>query len=455
MADYRQDPAPQGRRPGNRQTQTRPPSRNDSKNNTNSTAESNAKNNSKNNTKSNAKNNPKSDSLNTKKKSRKNEKATADQNKSVAPESKPRTPAGSKASAGRRTPAGNNPRTPAGNKPPADNRTSAGMSRVPYGNKQGSGSYSYQAPGYRTGGAQPNAARYGIQAQGRSINMPNKTKGGPWRIVFWVALIVFLASLIALGVIAYSYLQGQNTYKEVASEVGFSVTSDFDGMSLEDMKVDWDALKAKNPETVGWIYIPNTMVNYPIVQAKDNEKYLTTDFNGDKGWLANYGAIFMAAENSPDFSDPNNIIYGHHMNDGSMFACVDGFRDVGEFNSHRDIYILTPEGNYRLTSFSLVICGGDDPLAQPQFASNEEMQAYIEDKMSRNVVDPSPNAISASEMKKIFALVTCDYTIDDGRAVLFASVVESTVPAMNSGDESQSLVNPEDVTSVEDATKEI
>ena len=78
--------------------------------------------------------------------------------------------------------------------------------------------------------------------------------------------------------------------------------------SLADFTVDWDALKAINPDTVGWIYIPGTVVNYPIVQAADDEKYLTHDFKGSEGWIATFGAIFLAAENSSDFSDPNNII---------------------------------------------------------------------------------------------------------------------------------------------------
>lgn len=285
-------------------------------------------------------------------------------------------------------------------------------------------------------------------------NGKKKKGGGPWRAVFWIALIVFLVSLIALGVIGFSYLQGQNTYKEVA-EIGFTPPEDHESVSLADMQVDWDALLAQNPDTVGWIYIPGTVINYPIVHTTDNEKYLTADFTGTEGWLANFGAIFLAAENKGDFSDPNNIIYGHHIYDGSMFAAIDTFRDENEFNSHRTIYLLTPQGNYRLTSFSLVICDGNDPLAQPTFVDDAEMISYIQDKIDRNVVNPNPGIIAASEMNKIFAFVTCDYTINDGRAVLFASVTESTVESAAAEQQEQGMVNPDDVAAVEDASKEI
>ncbi len=281
-------------------------------------------------------------------------------------------------------------------------------------------------------------------------NSKGKKKGGPWRVVFWVALVVFIGAVGTLGVIGYSYLQGQNMYKDVANEA--FVPSE--NVPLEDMKVDWDALKAKNPETVGWIYVPGTVINYPIVHTTDNEKYLTTDFLGEKGWLANFGTIFLAAENKADFSDANNIVYGHHMNDGSMFAAFDTFRNADEFNGHRVIYILTPAGNYKLNTFSLVICGANDPLAQPTFTDKAEMQRYIQDKINRSVVMPAQGPASPDGMDKIFAFVTCDYTINDGRAVLFASVVESTVPS-SPASQGQGSTNIQDVSAVGNAAKEI
>lgn len=283
----------------------------------------------------------------------------------------------------------------------------------------------------------------------------NKKKGGLWRVVFWIALVVFIVSALALGAIVFSYLQGQNTYTEIAKTAGFTAPSeDIEAVPLEDMDIDWDALKAQNPDTVGWIYIPGTVINYPLVQTTNNEKYLTADFRGEQGWLANYGTIFLAAENSDDFSDANNLIYGHHMNDGSMFAAIDRMTDSNEFNSHRTIYILTPAGNYELRSFAIDIVEANDPLAQVQFSTKEELTNYIQDKMDRSVVTPDSGRIAASEMDTIFSLVTCNYSIYDGRCVLFASVVDSTVDKAGSSSEND-IINKDDMTIIDDATKEI
>lgn len=287
-------------------------------------------------------------------------------------------------------------------------------------------------------------------APSRKPQKPQKKRSKFWTAVFWVALVVFVCSLAALGYLGYGYLKGQMEYKEIA-KIGFDA-EDHEGASLADMQVDWDALWAINPEVVGWVYMPGTAINYPIMQASDNEKYLTTDFYNNKNGIVSYGSIFLDAENASDFSDENNLIYGHHMNDGSMFAVIDTFVDSAKFNEHRTVFVLAPQGNYRLDTFSLVVVPAYDPLAQFAFSSSEEWLSYIQDKLDRSVVLPDPVTADPASMSKIFSFVTCDYSIYDGRAVLFASVVESTVDASQ---ESLDLINPDDVAAVGDATKEM
>ncbi len=278
-------------------------------------------------------------------------------------------------------------------------------------------------------------------------------KGGPWRIVFWIALAVLVVALVALGAIGISYWQGQKAYDDVASQV-FEAPDDIEETPLSDVTVDWDALKAINPDTVGWIYIPGTTVNYPIVHTTDNERYLTHDFQGSEGWIATFGAIFLSAENAADFSDPNNIIYGHHLNNGSMFAAVAGFADATQFNEHRTIFILTPEGNYRLSTFSLVHCSADDPLVQTTFSDDAERTLYVQDKIDRSVVTPDGDVPDAADVTHLFALATCDNLPSDGRYVLFCSVSESSV-AGSDGSTDGSVVDQDAASAIDNAAKEI
>lgn len=279
---------------------------------------------------------------------------------------------------------------------------------------------------------------------------------GPWRVVFWIALVILVVSLAALGAIVFSYWQGQNAYDSIAQEV-FAPPADMDGVSLADLRVDWDTLKAKNPDTVGWVYIPGTMVNYPIVHTTDDEKYLTTDFDGRQTWGATYGSIFLSAANAPDFSSTNNIIYGHHLNNGSMFAAIAGFEDEAKFNASRTVYVLTPQGNYKLRSFSLVHVAANDPLAQVSFASDEERVAYVQDKVDRSVVTV-PDTPPVAGINRIFSFATCDNLPTDGRFVLFTYIADSTVagvvPVHAAPPTGTDQVDPTAAQTIEESAKE-
>lgn len=266
----------------------------------------------------------------------------------------------------------------------------------------------------------------GSQA-GQAASKGSKTRRSRgWRVVFFAALAVFLVAVVVLIAIALSYWQGQDSYRKVAEEAFPESTAQTVQADLSSASVDWDALLAINPDTVGWIYVPGTPCNYPIVQASDDSKYLTTDFNGGHGWLAQFGCIFLSAENQPGFTDANNIVFGHHMNDGSMFAFIDGLFDPAAFSSARDVYILTPRGNLHLRTFAVVHANENDPIAQTSFATPEELSAYVEDKVARSAVQPDPQ-VDLDSIGRIFSFVTCDNVTDEGREVLFATVVESTL----------------------------
>ena len=273
--------------------------------------------------------------------------------------------------------------------------------------------------------AQANA-NVAVQESGNGQKPGKRGRKGPWNVVFVIALVVFIVSVSLLGLIFLSYCQGKMKYNDIADKGDIdtaAVDKDYRGVTI-----DWDALLAANPDTVGWIYVPGTAINYPVVQGGDNEYYLTHDFDGDAGWLANYGAIFLDYRNKRDWTDQAYFIYGHHMNDGSMFADVAGMSDQGRFDSCRTAYFLTPNGNFKLRTFTLVHCDADDPLVETTFASKEDMTAYLQDKMDRSIVE-CKDAPKASQIKKVFALATCD-NYSAGRYVLYTYVEGTSVDGL-------------------------
>lgn len=265
--------------------------------------------------------------------------------------------------------------------------------------------------------------------------MAAKHKSGSrlWNAVFWIALIVCIGAVSVLGYIFYSYWSADKGYDDLAGKA-FEVDDKASETTLADMTVDWDYLRSVNGDVVAWVYVPGTSINYPVVQTDNNDTYLTMDFNQSEGFSARCGSIFLDCNNDPDFKDENSLIYGHHMNDGSMFAAISKqLADEAEFNAHRYVYILTPEKNYQCKTFSLLITDGWDALVETNFASDEDRTAYIIDKQQRSAVQPSEGMPDPSSIDQMITLSTCDYTKDNGRAVLFSQVVSTAVPGTSGG----------------------
>ena len=245
----------------------------------------------------------------------------------------------------------------------------------------------------------------------------NKQRNRFWNTVVVVSICVLVLALAALAFIAWNYWHEQHKYNEVenlgltqsasAGELGFGV--------------DWDALRAVNPDVVGWIYVPNTVINYPIVQTDDNNYYLHHNFWRESGWVAQVGCIFLACENASDFSDTNNSIFGHHMNNGSMFGAIADMVQQDVFNSCRTVYVLTPAKDFKLRTFALVHAPSNNNLAQYSFASESQRQKYLNDVKSMSVVS-AEGVADTKDITKTFMFSTCDNLWSDGRYLLFAYV---------------------------------
>lgn len=317
------------------------------------------------------------------------------------------------------------------------------------------------------------AAVGGASANGRggSAQRPQKGSGkgsgkGPWRIVFWAALLVFALSAAALAYIGYTYWQGQKTYDDIAADA-FTVP---ESSSLADFEVDWDALRAINPDVVGWIYVPGTEINYPIAWREgDDDYYLKHNFNGVSSaeFGAEYGSIMLSGVNEPDFSDEVNIIYGHNMANGSMFAQLAKFHDADAFNSYRLMYLLTPQGNYLLRSFAVVhVPGSSTDIIIPNFESDEDRVAYMQDKIDASIVEPDPAGSAAADIDRAFAMVTCDGANRSYRYITYCEALEfypagsagtaASTGASSAGEGSafisdESIVTDDDLANVGDA----
>jgi len=198
--------------------------------------------------------------------------------------------------------------------------------------------------------------------------------------------------------------------------------------NLADLVVDWDALRAINPDIVAWVYMPGTIINYPVAHKDgDSEYYLHHNFSlGEGSFGAEFGSIMLSGENAGDFSDEVNILYGHHMRNGSMFALFAEFRDSAIFNEHRTIYLLTPEGNYRLQTFAVEhVPMTHASIATPNYPTDEEFTAFKDWLVEESIVTPDPDTTDTlADATKLFGFCTCDGADNTWRYITFADVAE-------------------------------
>lgn len=114
-------------------------------------------------------------------------------------------------------------------------------------------------------------------------------------------------------------------------------------------EINLEALRAENPDVVGWIFLPNSKVNYPIVQGEDNQFYLEHTWDKKE---SSSGSIFLEAGNSADFSDFRSILYGHNMANMSMFAVLHYYAGIWYLQTYPYVYLVTDEGVLRYEIYS-------------------------------------------------------------------------------------------------------
>lgn len=122
-----------------------------------------------------------------------------------------------------------------------------------------------------------------------------------------------------------------------------------DEPALTLQQVELAALQEINTEVLGWIYIPDTAISYPLMQTDDQNKYLNHAWDGTPNGS---GSIFLEKRNARDMTDFNTIIYGHHMANGTMFQPLIGYRNAEFLESHPYVYILAGDRIFRYRIFS-------------------------------------------------------------------------------------------------------
>ncbi len=170
--------------------------------------------------------------------------------------------------------------------------------------------------------------------------------------------------------------------------------------------IDFATLQQGAPDAYAWIRIPDTKIDYPVVQsAVDDSFYL--NHNAQKG--AEFaGAIFSEMANSKDFSDPMTVLYGHNMKNGSMFQNLHKFEDRSFFDSHHDIFVYTPNKVLKYYIFAAYTFDNSHLLNTIDFSDPVVFDRYTRDILQlKSVYTNIDSTVEIKADDKLLTLSTC------------------------------------------------
>lgn len=230
-------------------------------------------------------------------------------------------------------------------------------------------------------------------------------------ILLAVCIAVFLFSGWKLIGYYLEYKKADDEYDKIAQEA----------VKTKGKKrvIDFNKLLKMNPDTIGWVYAKGTKIDYPVVLGKDNDYYLHTTFEGAKN---SSGAVFMDCNGDKDFNSEHNIIYGHHMRNGSMFADLMEFREQSFIDKQDTITLYTPKGKKDLKVISSYARKADKKIPIT-FGDRKDMEEYLEQILTQSDIHSKIPKKTVMKTKKLYTFVTCSYEQDDNRT--FVHAIES------------------------------
>ena len=200
---------------------------------------------------------------------------------------------------------------------------------------------------------------------------PNKAR----KIITIIIEIILVGVMIFSGIKIYFWWQDNNKNKEITDDIAKVVTVETNDNGEEEYIVDFDELKRQNSDTVAWLKVNNTQIEYPIVKTTDNYFYLNHSFDksiNGAGWL------FASYDNKFDGTDQNIVIFGHNRTGGPMFGTLKYILNQDWYNNeeNRKIIFNTPDEDAIYEVFSIYTVEVEDYYITTKFYTDYDFQYF-------------------------------------------------------------------------------
>ena len=214
-------------------------------------------------------------------------------------------------------------------------------------------------------------------------------------------ILSIMAGILILLMLSYGGYSLWDTYKIYANSFAdeellkFRPTDDGeDNPTLKD-------LKKLNPDVKAWIQVPKTNIDYPVVQGQDDMEYINKNVYGE---FELSGAIFLSCLNKDDFSDSYNLVYGHNMKNGSMFAGLKNYSDQSYAEAHPYIYVDLADGSHCYEIFSAHEADATDITYTIGYRANDTYASFLDSLKTASLYD---TGVEVTKDDSVISLSTC------------------------------------------------
>lgn len=231
-----------------------------------------------------------------------------------------------------------------------------------------------------------------------------------YRIAAIALAVILLASGGYLAGKHLDYQKGAENYQTAAEKAAvpqWSLRPELPVQEQEDVyaaalaDTDLEALREVNPDVIGWIMIPETAISYPVLQKEDNRYYLDHTWMGERSAV---GAIFMECTNAPDLSGFNTILYGHRMNNDSMFGPLSFYQDEEFWREHPVVYLVTDSGVHTYDIFAAHEVGIKEIVYRLDLEESGLQQEFIDFCLDRSEIN---TGVVPTTEDRVITLSTC------------------------------------------------
>lgn len=243
------------------------------------------------------------------------------------------------------------------------------------------------------------------------------------RLLNSLVSLVLIIALFLFGAYAVYALWDNNQVYQAAEDVQMELKRLKPSADGEDGPTFEELLKI-NPDVCAWITMDGTKIDYPVLQGENNLSYINKDVYGR---FALAGSIFLDCRNQKDFSDPYNLLYGHHMSESHMFGDLDLYEKESFFRKNTTGTLLLPGKVYdlKVLAFIRVTASEEEIFNLDVFRNDSAGVARFTQQMAQ-LKNEELETIGPDD--QLLALSTCSSDFTDARVIVLTKMIPRKKP---------------------------